>query len=146
MSYLSGPCPFICTDANCDHGKASVEQMDSVYQSLSPDLQSKFKSSHDAIMASLNANWDWYTNWIPFNATCCTICAIGVQADTLTQQMQTAAGQQPLDTGPSTGYGNPLPLPNLGLGGYGLLLLGVGALVIVGVFAGKGAEKYGLSF
>ena len=92
----------VCTTPMCDSGSASVSEMDNVYQSLPIDTQSRFQSAHDSIMASYNANYSFYDDWIPFNPVCCTLQQIGQQADTLTNQMQLALGQVPTAPGPGT--------------------------------------------
>ncbi len=92
----------VCTSTMCDSGSASVTEMDSVYQSLPSDIQSRFQSAHDLIMAGYNANYSFYDSWIPFNPVCCTLQQIGQQADTLTNQMQVALGQVPSGSGPGT--------------------------------------------
>jgi hypothetical protein len=123
--------PLIPTAATCDEGQASVLQMDSVFQSLSADLQSHFQSAHDAIMASYNGTWYTGIDWIGFNPACGTMYNIGAQADALTVQMQTAEGQATISApGPSTGSADLSLLPSL-LGGSNTVLLIVGGLVVL---------------
>jgi hypothetical protein len=123
----------ICTTPQCDKGEASVAQMDAVFKDLSADLQNHFQSAHDAIMTALNSYWTSLDSYVPFNPACCSILSLGVQADQLTQQMQSAAGQQ-VTTGPSlqdqqSGCGilDLLGTPGQ-IGGIALIVL-VGALV-----------------
>lgn len=126
---LGANCPYIPTTDNCDEGQASVLQMDAIYQSLSPDLQSMYKSSHDAIMASYNGTWYTGIDLIPFNPSCGTMCALGNQAEGLSAQMQSAAGQVPIGVGPS-GQANQSSLLSSLLGTGNTTLLVVGALVV----------------
>lgn len=128
---LSGPCDVIaCTTPMCNAGAANVNEMDSVYQNLSSDLQPQFQSSHDAIMSEFNSHWTTVDQLIPFNPVCCTICGEGEQAQALTAQMQKAAGAVGLAPGPT----GSTPLPSAkDLLGFDptALLWGAGALLAV---------------
>ena len=120
----------IPTAADCDAGQASVLEMDSVFQSLSSDLQAQYRGAHDAIMNAYNGEWYWGINWIPFNPQCGTMQELGNQADALTAQMQSAAGQVPVGVGgPATQASQSSILSGL-IGGQGTTLLIVGGLVV----------------
>lgn len=114
----------ICTTPQCTEGEAQVQQMDSVFQSAPPYVQSQFQSAHDAIMATYNATYGMFTNYIPFNPDCCTLADLGTQAVALQNQILTASGQQGTQLQPSPG----LPLTTIILlAGAGYLLLTVWA-------------------
>src|ERR1700752_558454 len=117
------------TTATCTDAQTSILQMDSVFQSLSPDIQAKFQSAHDTIMQSYNAQWYDALTWIPLTCATTSLYALGVQADGLTAQMQSAAGQVPVGVGgPATGAYQSL-LPSL-LGGQSTAVLVIGVLVV----------------
>jgi hypothetical protein len=125
---LASP-PLIDTAATCDQGQTSILQMDSVFQSLSSDLQAQFQSAHDVIMSSYNATWYTGIDWIGFNPACGAMYSLGVQADALITQMQVAEGQTPINApGPATGSSISL-LPSL-FGSSNTTLLLLGGLVI----------------
>jgi hypothetical protein len=86
----------VCTTPMCDSGSASVSQMDALYQQLGQPSQ--YQQAHDAIMASYNQSYSWYSDLIPFNPDCCTLQQIGQQADALSSQMSGGT----IGAGPST--------------------------------------------
>lgn len=83
------------TSVDCTTGKALVDEMDAVYQSMPTNLQSSFQSAHDGIMSAFASTWYVGIDLIPFNPSCGAIAQLGQQAATLTTQMQTAMGQNP---------------------------------------------------
>lgn len=118
----------ICTTPMCTAGRASVEQMDSVYQANASNLQS-FQSAHDAILSTFQSYWITIDEWIPFNPECCAIQQLGAQADQLTMQMQQALGQNPVSAGPGSQSQSPDWLSGLfGASGKWVLIFGVLAL------------------
>jgi hypothetical protein len=121
----------ICTSQQCVSGKASVDEMDAVYQSLPANLQARYQSSHDAIIRAFNDNYSWYDSVFgAFAPSCCTIQQIGQQADGLTAQMQSAIGQYPIGVvGPGT-QSQPTGLLTDLLGGSNTALLVIGALIL----------------
>ncbi len=113
----------ICTTPMCDAGKASVDEMNAVFMQLGESAQSNFGSSVNAINSAFGNIYSWYSDWIPFNPDCCTMQALGAQADNLTNQMQQALGVVPTGAGPgSTGAGMSLTSMIL-LGVVGFLAL-----------------------
>lgn len=110
----------VCTTPQCTTGEAQIQQMDSVFQSLSSDLQAQYQSAHDAIMSSYNSIYGITTNYIPFNPDCCTLADLGNQAVSLQNQMLSASGQQGTQLQPSAG----LPLGTL------VILVGAGYLLL----------------
>lgn len=115
----------ICTTPMCEDGKASVDQMLSVFHSLySPDI---FAPAVQAILDSSNETYSWYSDLIPFNPACCTMQAIGVQANAVTQQMSDWAnvhnpGGNPSIQNPATGGGLATVLVGLGVLAAGIAL------------------------
>jgi hypothetical protein len=92
----------ICTTSMCSAGRASIEEMDAVYNSLESTLQPRFQSAHDSILSTYQQYWVSVDEWIPFNPECCAIQQLGYQADSLTSQMQQASGQVSSGPGPGT--------------------------------------------
>lgn len=90
---------IVCTTPQCDAGAAAVNAMDSFYQSLDPGTQASYKQQHDSIMTAFNSAYSWYSSYIPFNPTCCTVQQIGQQADALLCTMQGGTGCVPLASG-----------------------------------------------
>lgn len=89
---------------DCNLGAAAVQSMDSVFQSAPATVQASYQSAHDDIMGQFNANYSWYSSWIPFNPTCSVVCNIGTQAEQLQQQIQRAMGQNPTPAGSPGGF------------------------------------------
>jgi hypothetical protein len=113
------------TTSTCDSGQTSILEMDSVFQSLAPSLQVQFQSAHDEIMSRYNATWYPGIDWIPFNPACGTIYSLGIQADGLTAQMQSAEGQAPIGvSGPASGSQSPFLAGLLGSGNTTVLVIG----------------------
>jgi hypothetical protein len=106
---------------DCTLGANAVSQMDLVFQSAPPDIQTAFQSAHDTIMVSFNQNNAWYNTWIPFNPVCETICGIGQQAESLMNQIQVAMGQSPTPITSGSGTN----IVNI------VILVGVGYLALV---------------
>lgn len=78
---------IICTTAQCSQGADSVHAMDNYFQALDPSRQAAYQAEHDYIMTQFNANYSWYSPYIPFNPACCGILTIGQQADQLLCRM-----------------------------------------------------------
>jgi hypothetical protein len=120
----------IPTSSTCTDAQTSILQMDSVFQSLSYALQAQFQSAHDTIMTSYQSQWSSTLTYIPFECSLTSLYALGIQADGLTAQMQSAEGQTPIGVGgPASGAQSSL-LPSL-LGGSNTALLIVGGLVVL---------------
>lgn len=120
--------PIIPTTGTCRTGQSSILQMDSVFQSLSSNLQAEFQSAHDTIMSSYNSTWFPGIDWIPWDPSCGIIGALGVQADGLTAQMQSAEGQIPVGVGGPASTSQQSLLPSL-FGGQGTAVLLIGTLI-----------------
>jgi hypothetical protein len=119
----------IPTSSTCTDAQTSILQMDSVFQSLSAEMQSRFQSAHDTIMASYQSQWSDTLTYIPFECALTSLYALGIQADGLTAQMQSAAGQVPVGVGgPASGSHQSL-LPGL-LGTQSTAVLVIGVLVV----------------
>src|SRR5713101_1469054 len=125
----------ICTSTMCDSGKASIDEMDSVFQYLPASLQSRYQSAHDAILSAFQANYSWYDQVFgAFSSSCCTIQQLGQQADGLTAQMQAALGQVPVGVGGPGTQSQPVPILQGLLGGSNTALLVVGGLIVFYLF------------
>jgi hypothetical protein len=121
----------ICTSVDCDSGKASIDEMDAVFQSLPINLQSRYQSAHDGIMAAFQKNYSWYDQIFgAFSPSCCTIQQLGNQADGLTAQMQAALGQIPVGVGGPGTQSQPIPFLSGLLGGSNTSLLLIGGLIV----------------
>lgn len=131
LAGLSGTCatvPLVTTSVNCDNAQASVNQMNSVFQSLGSPSQ--YQAQIDSINASIANSSSWYYTF----GMCATAFNIGIQADTLTSQMLSDAGQIGV-VGPTCGDVAPIGLPGIqaltaGVAGLGLGALAVGALAL----------------
>lgn len=120
----------IATSSTCTDAQTSILEMDSVYQSLPGNLQGQFQSAHDTIMGSYQSQWSDTLTYIPFECSLTSLYSLGVQADGLTAQMQSAMGQTPIGVpGPATGAQQPLLSGLLGSGNTTVLL--VGGLVVL---------------
>lgn len=104
---LSGPelGDFICTEGDCQIGRALVAEMVATYNSLEgtqgASFASKYKSTVAATSTQLDDTDGFWVHWLPFHPGCCTIKAIGAQAQEITRQMRTDAGaaqSSPIDT------------------------------------------------
>lgn len=82
---------IVCTTAQCSQGANSVHAMDNYFQALDPAAQATYRAEHDYIMTQFNANYSWYSPYIPFNPACCGILTIGQQADQLLCKMTGSA-------------------------------------------------------
>jgi len=103
------PSSTMCTDAD-----SCIQTMDSIFQSLSLDLQARFQASHDSILAAYNNTVSWYSKYIPFSPSCSSAYSIAQEADVLSNQMNIAQGGQAVSgLCCNAGAQNPLALPNL---------------------------------
>ena len=116
-------CPFIPTSVTCQQGMAAVEEMDTVFRSAMPEVQTHFQSAHDAIMAQYNG-YSWYTCYVElYNGE---VCSLGVEATKLENQIQNAMGQSPSAGAPTGAF----DLSSL-IGGPGLLIGGVVLILVL---------------
>jgi hypothetical protein len=129
---------LLCTSAMCAEGKLSVQEMRSTFDSLQaqyPNFQSSFyEPTVVSIEQAFNANYSWFSSYIPFNPECCAIKDIGAQADTVTQQMLASVNAAPSGLGP----GSTTPPISLGIGSLGFV---VGAGLVLWLIAGKGLGR-----
>ena len=112
------------TTATCTNAQTSILQMDSVYQSLPGNLQAQFQSAHDTIMGSYNQQWSWSLAYIPFECGLTSLYALGVQADGLIAQMQSAMGQTPVGVGGPSNSSTFNLSDLLGQGSSNILIIG----------------------
>jgi hypothetical protein len=115
---MLGACPIFPLSGDCQNGMTLIAEMDRTFQNAPPEVQAKFQSSHDSIMASAS-QYSWYTCYTEMSNA--AVCNLGDQAYSVMGQIQTAMGQTPapvLPGGPGTDYLN-------------LILLGAALLIAV---------------
>ena len=114
--------PVVTTSTDCSNAQASVDQMNSVFQSLGSPPQ--YQGQINAITNSLSQAVHWYSTF----GMCATAFNIGIQADTLTNQMLSDAGQAGVP-GPTCGDVAPISasavLGGLGVGAFALAALAI---------------------
>lgn len=120
---MMGACatvPMVTTSTDCSNAQSSVVQMNSVFQSLgSPSqYQDQITSINNAIQAAVS----WYSTF----GMCATAFNIGIEADTLTNQMLSDAGKSGVQ-GPTCGDVAPIQAGAV-LGG-----LGIGVFLLAGL-------------
>ena len=120
-----GACSVLPTSGDCDAGSQSINLMDATFQALPASSQAQYQQQHDALMTAFNANYSFYSSWIPLNPACCAVEQIGEQADALTSQMTGGAVKGPSVT-PSG-----IPLPSLPDVTTLLIVAGVVAILIM---------------
>ncbi len=105
---------FVCTEGDCQIGRALVREMGVVYSALVAQLapsNSEFVRLFGVTVASLQASYSssdgFWVHWLPFHPGCCTIKEIGRKAQDLTKRMREYAGVAQTDD-------TPLPKPSPG--------------------------------
>ena len=127
------PQPLISTLATCQNAQASVDQMNATFQQLGSE--SKYASSVQTITQSLAANMPYLASaGIWGIGLCATVYQIGIQADTLTNQMLSDHSMATVP-GPTCLDQSAIGLPTGGQLTTGLVVLGALALFLV---LGKG--------
>lgn len=95
----------VCTSAGCSQGRALVSQMWDTFNNLVatyPNFKAdNFHASAQSIQDALDGAISWYSDWIPFNSSCCTAQDIGAQAAALTNQMLQSVGAPALPAPPA---------------------------------------------
>lgn len=115
-------CPVIPTSVTCDQGMQAIREMDSVYSTAPANIQAQFQSAHDSIMSQYNS-YGFYTCWVEvYNGE---VCALGVEATKLMNQIQSAMGQSPSPDSPTGSFdlSSLVGLPGLLIGGLVLFLV-----------------------
>lgn len=106
---------LVCTTAMCSEGRASVQEMRKTFDTLATDEnfpKAYFEPTVISLEQSFQANYSIFSEWIPFNPSCCAIKDIGAQADDLTTRMLAAAHAAGVTTGPGSTV-PPITLPNV---------------------------------
>jgi hypothetical protein len=115
-----------CTSAMCAQGRVSVQQMRTTFDSLASSNSNFNRSYYEPTVISIEQafhdNYSVFSEWVPFNPTCCAVQNIGQQADSLTHDMlQSVGAETPPVAGPSSGKP---PIDINGLITLGALALG----------------------
>lgn len=108
---------IVCTTAMCSQGRASVQEMRNTFDTLSqnPDFTKwYFEPTVISIEKAFQDSYSVFSEWIPFNPSCCAIKDIGAQADDLTIKMLAAAHAAGITTGPGS-TAPPIQLPDVAL-------------------------------
>lgn len=124
---------LFCTTAMCARGRTSVNEMQNMYDTLSSDYtdfdRNRFAPTVSGIKKSFDDAYSVFSEYVPFNPTCCTIAELGKQADTVTSQMLQSVSAAPAGQGPSSAP------PPIDIGGIGNTVLWViGGILVLNVF------------
>src|SRR5262252_8383947 len=97
---------MICTSTMCADGRVSVQNMRSTFDSLVSNTdfnRSYYEPTVLAIEKSFHDNYSVFSEWVPFNPSCCAVKDIGAQADEVTHQMlQSVGAEAPTAPGPGS--------------------------------------------
>jgi hypothetical protein len=125
--------PVLTTSAQCANAQASVDQMNSTFNSLGQPA--KYTDMVQTITQSLQTQMPSTYSYLGVGVgMCATVFQIGIQADQLTNQMLTDAGQATV-AGPTCQDATAIGLPSISslAAGSGVIILALGALYILTV-------------
>lgn len=123
----------LCSTPMCAQGRTSVQEMRNMFDTLVSAYtdfdRSRFEPTVVGIERSFNDAYSVFSEYVPFNPTCCTIQQIGAQADSVTAQMlKSVSAVSPSVPGPATASPG-FSLPDFSSMGTGAFL----ALAVVAV-------------
>jgi len=93
---------IMCTTTMCANAKVQLAQMQETYKNYANDgaFVARFKPSVDSIQQAFDDNYSVFSEWIPFNPTCCALQDIGNQAEDMNNQMLSYVGAAPITPTP----------------------------------------------
>jgi hypothetical protein len=125
--------PVVTTSSQCSNAQASVDQMNSIWNSLGQPAQ--YASEVQSITQSLQTQMPSAYAYLGVGVgMCATVFQIGIQADQLTNQMLSDSGQATV-AGPTCQDATAIGLPSISslALGSGTIILALGALYILTV-------------